>query len=454
MDFGIYPPEVNSGRMYAGPGSGPLMAAAQAWAELSDTLYATASGYQSVVSELTSGFWSGPSAESMAAAAATYVQWLSTTAGQAADMAGQATAAAAAYEAAFAMTVPPPEVAANRTLLATLVATNFLGQNAPAIAATEAQYAEMWAQDAAAMDAYAVASAAATVLTPFASPDQNTTPAGVTDQTAAVTQAASSTVGDAQDVVSAVPQLFAAAPAQSLAAASPTSLSDTLGTLSDLITIFAGFPAGVAQIGVGIPLDILSGPVDLPFAIAGYLVGTHTDNIVSGWNGEQGWPSTDPAPVRGFPATLQGGPGALSAGLGQSKVVGALSVPSGWSVAAEEVRPVALVTPDAAVEAAAAAPLEVTSGSSFSELGLAGMTGRAMAGSATGPTAGKVSGLPVTVFGGNGQKPDADGDASPAEPRRVVTGVAAKIRELAQLRDSGELTEEEYAQLKRRLLGR
>ncbi|WP_252159672.1 PPE domain-containing protein, partial [Mycobacterium tuberculosis] len=41
-------------------------------------------------------------------------------------------------------------VVANRALLVALVATNFFGQNTPAIAATEAQYAEMWAQDAAA----------------------------------------------------------------------------------------------------------------------------------------------------------------------------------------------------------------------------------------------------------------------------------------------------------------
>ncbi|PBJ29320.1 PPE domain-containing protein, partial [Mycobacterium avium] len=27
FDFGALPPEINSGRMYAGPGSGPLMAA-------------------------------------------------------------------------------------------------------------------------------------------------------------------------------------------------------------------------------------------------------------------------------------------------------------------------------------------------------------------------------------------------------------------------------------------
>ncbi len=77
MDFGIYPPEINSGRMYAGPGSGPMVAAAQAWGGLADELYTAASAYQSVVSELTSGSWSGPSSTSMTAAAGSYVEWLS-----------------------------------------------------------------------------------------------------------------------------------------------------------------------------------------------------------------------------------------------------------------------------------------------------------------------------------------------------------------------------------------
>ena len=53
------------------------------------------------------------------------------------------------------MTVPPPVIAANRTQLASLTATNIFGQNTPAIAANEAQYGEMWAQDAAAMYGYA-----------------------------------------------------------------------------------------------------------------------------------------------------------------------------------------------------------------------------------------------------------------------------------------------------------
>ncbi len=115
----------------------------------------------------------------MSAAASSYVEWLSATAAQSEETASQARAAVAGYEAAFAMTVPPAEIAANRSLLAVLVATNFLGMNTPAIAATEAHYAEMWAQDAVAMYGYAGSSAAATVLTPFSAPQQNTDPGGI-----------------------------------------------------------------------------------------------------------------------------------------------------------------------------------------------------------------------------------------------------------------------------------
>src|ERR1700739_65796 len=163
-----------------------MLPAAQAWGGLADELYTTASAYQSAVSELTSGAWSGPSSTAMSAATGTYVEWLSATAAQAEGTAAQARAAVAGYEAAFAMTVPPPEIAANRSLLAVLVATNFLGINAPAIADTEAQHAELWAQDTVAMYGYAGSSAAATVLTPFTSPEQNTNPDGTASQAAAV----------------------------------------------------------------------------------------------------------------------------------------------------------------------------------------------------------------------------------------------------------------------------
>ena len=164
LEFGALPPEINSGLMYAGPGSGPMLAASAAWVALADDLYSTASSYGLVISDLTSS-WLGPSSALMAAAAAPYVSWISATAAQAEQTATQATAAVAAYEAAFAMTVPPPVIAANRALLLMLVATNFFGQNTPAIMATEAQYMEMWAQDAAAMYGYAGASSAASTLT-------------------------------------------------------------------------------------------------------------------------------------------------------------------------------------------------------------------------------------------------------------------------------------------------
>ncbi|MGV0038864.1 PPE family protein [Mycobacterium colombiense] len=193
MEFGFLPPEVNSGRMYAGPGSNSLLAAAGSWDSLSAELGATAAVYESVLSGLTGLHWHGAAARAMAASAAPYVAWLYSTAELAQQTAMQARAAAAAYELAHAMTVPPPVVAANRTQLATLVATNFFGQNTAAIAATEAQYAEYWAQDAAAMYGYSASSTAAVQFSPFSSPRQTTTTNGVAAQQDAVVQATANT---------------------------------------------------------------------------------------------------------------------------------------------------------------------------------------------------------------------------------------------------------------------
>src|SRR6516225_1098296 len=189
MDYGAFPPEFNSARMYAGPGPESMLAAAAAWNGVAAELRSVASSYGSVISGLTTE-WLGPSSTAMETAAAPYVTWLSTTAEQAELTAAQAQAAAGAYEAAFAMTVSPPVIAANRAQLMTLVATNLLGQNTPAIAANEAQYGEMWAQDSAAMYAYAGSSAAAAKLTLFTSPPQTTNPAGLAGQAATVAQTA------------------------------------------------------------------------------------------------------------------------------------------------------------------------------------------------------------------------------------------------------------------------
>jgi PPE-repeat protein len=189
MDFAVLPPEINSGLMYTGPGSEPITSAAASWDNLAIEMYSAASNYGSVIANLTSGPWRGSASASMAAAAAPYASWMSATAAQAEQTAGQAKSAAGAYETAFALTVPPAVIAANRTLLASLISTNILGQNTPAIAATEAHYAEMWAQDAAAMYGYAGSSAAASTLTPFADPPATTSATAPAAQAATVAQA-------------------------------------------------------------------------------------------------------------------------------------------------------------------------------------------------------------------------------------------------------------------------
>ncbi|HXB86635.1 PPE family protein, SVP subgroup [Mycobacterium sp.] len=453
MDFGIYPPEINSGRMYTGPGSGPMLAAAQAWGSLADELYTAASAYQSVVSALTSGSWSGPSSTSMTAAAGSYVEWLSATAAQAEETSAQARAAAAGYEAAFAMTVPPPEIAANRSLLAALVATNFLGLNTPAIAATEALYGEMWAQDAVAMYGYAGSSAAATTLTPFTSPDQTTDPGGTASQAAAVSQASGTAAGNVQSTISTVPQALsaAAAPAQ----------SSSLDTLSNLISVFLSAPTDLVTLFGIIPMDALSGPVDFPIAYLGTISGQNTDDIISGWEGTEPWPGTADVPVQPFPATLQslppGGVPAptMSAAFGEANMVGGLSVPSNWTVAAPEIRSVAMVSPITNPGPAATAPaVEVGSASSFNQMGLGGMAGQAMAGPpATGDTQENRKAITHArlTTRGPGAASDGEAEARPA-PRTVVTGVAAAIRDIAKLRDQGRLTDEEYKEQKKRLL--
>lgn len=170
IDFGALPPEINSGRSYAGAGSGPMLTAATAWVQLARELNTSAACYRSVIAGLTTDSWRGPSSAMMTGAAGRYAGWLHATAGQAEQTAAGIRAAAAAYQAARAATVPPPLIAANRLKVTALIATNFVGQNSPAIAATEADYERMWAQDAVAMYSYAATASGASTLPPFSVP--------------------------------------------------------------------------------------------------------------------------------------------------------------------------------------------------------------------------------------------------------------------------------------------
>ncbi|MGD1281973.1 PPE family protein [Mycobacterium seoulense] len=168
MDFGTLPPEVNTARMYSGPGAGPLLTAAATWQRLADHLRDAATNYL-ILAGLLDGL-RGPAAVQLDDSTAPYVRWLHATAALAEQTAARAGAAADAYEWALAATVPPETIAANRSLRTSMVARNRLGHHTPAIAAAEGHYDQMWAQDAATMYAYAAAAAQASTLTPFTSP--------------------------------------------------------------------------------------------------------------------------------------------------------------------------------------------------------------------------------------------------------------------------------------------
>ncbi|MGV0069127.1 PPE family protein, SVP subgroup [Mycobacterium colombiense] len=456
MDFAVLPPEVNSARMYAGPGSGPMLAAAMAWDELAAALQTTANSYQAEITALTSGPWVGPSSAAMVAAITPYLEWMRTAGAQAEETANQARTAAFAYETAFAETVPPPVVTANRTQLAALVATNVLGQNTPAIAATEAEYGEMWARHTAAMFGYAGTTASATRLTPFSQPDPTSNSgAGQSEAVAQAGTAAGSTRNTVQQSFSAVPNLLSNA-ALSPAAISPTSATDLLGLESDLIAIFLDAPASVAGLGIDAPGTLVA----LPFDVAGALTGFHTDDIVSGWAGVQAWPGTGAVPPSPFPVITNpaGGFGTLaSAGLGQANTVGGLSVPPGWTAAAPAIRPAALVLPATTAGAAApaaAAAASTGTGSLFGEMATASMAGRAMAG--TGGALGRERARAGEIEKATRSAPK-EPTTVPTEPPQVaaggpITSIAAELRELASLRDAGILTQQEFEEQKKRLL--
>lgn len=333
LDFGALPPEINSGLMYAGPGSASMMGAASGWNTLAAELNSAAIAYDRVVNTLSSEEWLGQASASMAQAATPYVEWMRTTAAAAEHAASQAMSAATAFETALATIVPPPAIAANRLNLAQLLSTNVLGQNTPAIAALEAQYGEMWAADSATMYNYAGRSANISAVKPFASAPDMTNPAGMANQTASVTAATGTSAGTAQNSLhTAMSQITSALGTLStgMAAAEPadpvkSALSSGLvGYLGDIFTFYAPFSTTFYN------------TEGLPFFSAGIANTFMTIAKTAGsFGGAAAAPSAaavpqavPPPPALGL--GLAGGGGPVAGTLGHAASVGRLSVPPVW----------------------------------------------------------------------------------------------------------------------------
>jgi PPE-repeat protein len=251
MEFITLPPEVTSALIHAGPGAHSLVAASGAWQELAANLEDTAQIYSSVLSSLTDG-WHGASAAAMTQAAAPYVAWLTVTAQQSQQTAAAAETAAAAFTSTLVSMVHPSVVAANRTRLMQLLATNWFGINLPAIAETEQEYQMMWANNSAAMSRYQATSQQATSqMSQFSSPSATTNSTGLAKQGAAVSSAQGSAVSNstASSTTSA-----------STAASSASSSSGINLGITDPTTGYVGLANQYANqfISSGFPFNMLS----------------------------------------------------------------------------------------------------------------------------------------------------------------------------------------------------
>jgi PPE-repeat protein len=395
IDFGALPPEITSAQIYAGPGSSSLMGAASAWNAVAAEMNSAALGLDTVVTQLAGEEWLGPASATMAAAVQPYVDWMTTTAGQAEEAAAQAQSAAAAYENVLASVTPPPLIAVNRAELAQATATNILGQNNGIIAQLEAQYAQFWAQNAAAMYSYAGQSAAAAKVTPFTNAPAVANPAAATTQAAA---AASTPAASIQQTLQSY----------------LTQIQNTLGLLSTP----TGTNTLVSQFQSSNPLVqelwfLFSGQTILPSNFGAFINGYapyasffyNTEGLpyfsvgmgnfgvqmakTVGIIGGAAAPAAAAVPkgLPGLGGLLGGGAGA-AAHLGSATSIGKLSVPASWA-GAIQAAPHASAIP---VSSVSAAPEAAGTGNLLGGMPLAGV------GSGTAGGAGPRYGFRPTVM--------------------------------------------------------
>lgn len=379
MNFAVQPPEITSGQMYTGPGAGPMLAAAAAWEALAAELQSTASSYGAIVEGLANEAWAGPSAVAMAAAAAPYVAWMSETSAQAKTAAVQATAAAGAYESAFAAVVPPTEIAA---------------------------------KDAAAMYAYAGASAAATRLAPFTEPPQTTNETGIAAQAAALGEATGVASGTAAatDVAAPPSGIF-------------SDLLEAIGNASrgymefwdQVLNTLTGSPlAGTTwQNTFGILADIgrfstvandSMSPINLAMTEFKMFYNLPVEGLDI--------PKSALGAGLGMRSAGAGLTSAVSAGMGEANVVGKLSVPPAWASATPAIRLASGLAPSAGIAAAPAAGIP---GSLLGQMALGSLTG------------GALGAVTPQVVSGGGVRARAGGATKAAEPVKL-DDVIAKLQ--------------------------
>ena len=231
-------------------------------------------------------------------------------------------------------------IAANRALLLALIATNFFGQNTPAIMATEAHYMEMWAQDAAAMYGYQATAQAASVLSPFTVPAPTTSPAGLAGQAAAVVQAISTAAGSGAQTVGP----FATAMSTPLTSVvTPDALAELASIASSMSSSSSATPISLLTTVTSSGISLTSGAGSATSLSASGLSAIGSVGPLVGSLGPRSVVLANQIRMLGL--TLGDGPGSgifgtapgsaqVTAGVGRAASLGTLSVPQSWAAAA------------------------------------------------------------------------------------------------------------------------
>ncbi len=282
------------------------------------------------------------------------------------------------------------------------------------------------------MYGYARAAKAASQVTPFTSPQQATNEGGLASKNAAVGQAAGTTAGNAQSAMSAVPNAL-----QSLESSTGLTGFDDFSNVYDLAEL------GTGLIGNGTGLIGLSGAAGFinkaEDKVSGNLLGPDDDPAAP-------MPKVAPPP-EAHGSSAPKGATAVSAEMGESGSLGRLSVPQGWASAAPQVRLAALEAPMPSA-APASAPGMFSDMPLMGQAPLMGMPGRDTARGPQTPGRQRVA-VPGVVATPESKTDDRAPGA--AAQMREITDVLTK---LADLRDNGALTEQEFKEQKQRLLGR
>ncbi|OMC17833.1 PPE family protein, partial [Mycobacterium sp. SP-6446] len=288
------------------------------------------------------------------------------------------------------------------------------GQNTAAIAATETEYSEMWAQDALAMETYFTSSAAASRLTPFTEPPQTTSASGTATQAAAVTAAAATPAGNAASAAGSASSFITNNPILSFLAGLATNYNSTMAGLLNTV------PNGSAW------YSALYNAVKVPL---GFTTGFNDIGLLINFPLSQWLKFAPPAGYGALPKDALGaGLGALGFGRGTlysavsasmgnaGTLVGKLSIPPSWATATPAIRTVAAALSAAGPDAVPAASLGE---GLLSSMSMAGMLGSAMG--AGGPTV-----VNAGVRGRLTKIKDLKDKQSPEQLKRLVAQISEK----------------------------